>query len=247
MKSKNFDLVLFSSVFAGLFVISNVIAVKEVQILGMVVASSFITYPLTFVVSNIVNERLGIKEARKVVVSGLIVMLVIILLLGLTYYFPANDIEVDNAYRLLFEKNIVIVIASLVAFIISQVVNFTVYDGARLSKFMKFIFSAFIAIFIDAILFNSILLFTGLRSLEIYTRISSQTILGGLIVLLSIPFFYLFTLDIKTEKPKTTKSRKTTPTKTKKTTSTKTKKTPTKTKPATKSTGKTKSKTTNKK
>lgn len=204
MKSNNFDLVLFSALFATIYVISNIIAVKQVEIIGMVVTCSFISYPLTFVISNIVNERLGIKDARKVVFVGLITMLVTVALTSIGYYIHATDKDIEAAYKLIFENNILILLSSVVAFIVSQTVNFILYNGmARSSKMFRYLISILLALFIDALIFKTLMWYFGVADGDVLMGILNQTIFGLATVLIATPFFYVFTIDSKIDTKKT--------------------------------------------
>jgi uncharacterized integral membrane protein (TIGR00697 family) len=197
MKSKNLDLVLFGALFTGLYVIANFIAARQVEILGLLVTSSFAIYPLTFVISNIVNERLGLKEARKIVLSGIIVMFILMTLLCITYYFPGVKGETEDAYKLLFANNVLVYLSSLIAFTIGQVVNFTIYNGIKANLVVKYFVSTSIALFIDAILFKSMMVYFGVVSGEVFSEVLTHVLFGMLTICIATPIFFIFCYNAK--------------------------------------------------
>jgi uncharacterized integral membrane protein (TIGR00697 family) len=174
MKNKNLFLIMFSALFTGFFVVSNFIAVKEMEILGFLVSASAIVYPFTFVISNIVSEKYDIKEARKIVFSGFIAMALIAAFVSITYLTPGSDAEMENAYQFIFGNNTLIVIASLITYLVSQIVNLVLYNNLPQIKYAKYFISSLIALFLDALIFKAILLYFGIIEGSIFYYVSNH-------------------------------------------------------------------------
>lgn len=195
MKNKNLFLSLFSALFAGFFVISNVIGVREMNVLGFAVSASAIVYPFTFVISNIVSEKYGMKETRKILLSGLITMIIIAAFISVTILVQDSNAEMENAYQLIFGNNALIVMASIIAYITSHIVNLVLYCYLPYNKYIKYFVSSLIAVFLDAIIFKSMLLYFEVIEGSILYYVSNQLVVGVLLILISVPFFQIFTFE----------------------------------------------------
>ena len=126
MKKTNTNLMLCAMVFAVALVISNVITAKTIQtgipLFGstILVPAAVICYCITFLMTDIIGEIWGRKEARTVVLGGLGCQVIAMCLIIIGEALPAADPTMQNAYELLLGQNAVFVIASMTAYLLSQ-------------------------------------------------------------------------------------------------------------------------------
>lgn len=127
MKKNNWNLILLSMIFAVSLVISNVVTAKTIEtgiklIGGMTISipGAALCYAITFLMTDVIGEIWGKKEANKVVLFGFICQTIATLLIIFTQILPATNPDMQNAYDMLLGQNIIFVVGSLVAYFISQ-------------------------------------------------------------------------------------------------------------------------------
>lgn len=126
MKKTNKNLVLLYMIFGTALITANCIASK-VFTTGLTLNGAAVTltvgaicYPLTFLVTDIIGELWGKKEANVAVTGGFICQLVSTLIIIIARYLPAVDPTVQDSYVALLGQNYMFVIASLCAYLVSQ-------------------------------------------------------------------------------------------------------------------------------
>ena len=137
MKKTNANLMLCAMVFAMALVISNVVTAKTVQtgipLFGstVLVPSAVICYCVTFLMTDVVGEIWGPKEARFIVAGGLVCQVLACVLILIAQALPAADASMQAAYDMLLGQNAVFVAASLTAYLCSQSWDVFVFHKIR--------------------------------------------------------------------------------------------------------------------
>lgn len=127
MKKTQSNLILLCMIFAVSLVISNVVTAKTIEtgiplINGMTISipGAALCYAITFLMTDVIGEIWGKKEANKAVLFGFICQTIATLLIIFTQILPATSQDMQHAYDMLLGQNIIFVIGSLVAYFISQ-------------------------------------------------------------------------------------------------------------------------------
>lgn len=126
MKKTNTNLMLCAMVFAVALVISNVITAKTIQtgipLFGstILVPSAVICYCVTFLMTDVIGEIWGRKEAQTVVFGGFGCQILATCLILVGQVLPAADSSMQGAYDMLLGQNAVFVLASMTAYLLSQ-------------------------------------------------------------------------------------------------------------------------------
>ena len=127
MKKTQGNLNLLCMIFAVSLVISNVVTAKTIEtgiklIGGMTISipGAALCYAITFLMTDVIGEIWGKKEANKAVLFGFICQTLATLLIIFTQFLPATNPDMQNAYNMLLGQNIIFVVGSLVAYFISQ-------------------------------------------------------------------------------------------------------------------------------
>lgn len=213
MKKTETNLILCNMVFAVSLVISNVVTSKLIYT-GISTFGSVLTLPgaalcyaITFLMTDVIGEIWGKKEANKTVLLGFICQVLASLLILLTQYLPAADNEAQSAYDKILGQNWVFVIGSMVAYFASQSWDVWFFHKLR-DKFdhnprKRWIWnnaSTMTSQVIDTVLFIGISFGIGFGWLFDKSMISTllammagQYILKFLLAALDTPFFYLLT------------------------------------------------------
>lgn len=137
MKKTTTNLMLCAMVFAVALVISNVITAKTVQtgipLFGstILVPSAVICYCVTFLMTDVIGEIWGPKEARTVVLGGFACQVLATCLILIGQVLPAADEAMQGAYTMLLGQNAVFVLASMTGYLLSQSWDVFVFHKIR--------------------------------------------------------------------------------------------------------------------
>lgn len=137
MKKTNRNLMLCGMMFAVALVVSNMIAAKTIdtgfELFGsaVLVPSAVVCYFLTFLMTDIVGELWGRREAALIVKWGFVCQLFACALIAIAQFLPAASSDMQLAYEMLLGQNIVFVVASLLAYLASQSWDVFVFHKIR--------------------------------------------------------------------------------------------------------------------
>jgi len=119
--SKELRLNIIFGLFIGFLIAMNILGGKIVPFGPFSVSVAFVIVPLSFLMTDIVEEVYGKKKARDFIIAGVITLIVflafIILFVALP---PAARFTQNEEYRAIFGTSARIVFASIVAFLLSQ-------------------------------------------------------------------------------------------------------------------------------
>jgi hypothetical protein len=187
-------------------IIANIQVLKLVDIFGFSVTLGNILYGSIFLATDILSEFHGKKEAQKGVWVGFFFLIISTVYMQIALRFiPAAD---DFAHPLLqgiFELMPRIVIASLIAYLISQTHDVWAFDFWKQKTQGKYLWlrnnaSTLISQLIDSVIF-SIVAFWGVFEMPIFWDILITTYLFKLLVAVAdTPFMYVAKL-IKPKDP----------------------------------------------
>ena len=114
-------LVVLAVLFTTCLLIANILAIKLISIGGWIVPAGVITYPLTFLFTDVIAELYGRKTASRVVWLGFGASLIMIILLQAGKLLPPAPIwENQLAYESTLGMIPRIALASMIAYLISQ-------------------------------------------------------------------------------------------------------------------------------
>lgn len=216
MKKTQTNLMLCGMVFAVSLVIANVVTAKTIQT-GIPLFGSTITLPgaavcyaITFLMTDVVGEIWGKKEAQTIVKWGFVCQVLATALIIFTQVLPAVNPDMQTAYEMLLGQNFVFVIASLTGYICSQSWDvwvfhkirnkFIVKDGDNRKRWIWNNVSTMTSQIIDTVVFIGIAFGIGfgwLFSVETLPMLGAmmvgQYILKFVLAAIDTPFFYIMT------------------------------------------------------
>lgn len=114
----------FAAVFVALLLISNIGAVKLIELGPIITDGGAVLFPLVYIVGDILSEVYGFKAARRVILTAFAVSI----LAATTFYLvqlapPASDWENQEAFESILGFVPRIVLASVIAFLVGQLLN----------------------------------------------------------------------------------------------------------------------------
>ena len=220
MRKTNVNLNLLNVLFVTSLIISNVVTSKLINIgvtvnnTPVILPGAMFCYAVTFLITDIIGEVWGKKQANDCVKLGFICQIVACVLIFLTKLLPSYTQDIEFAYNLILGQNYIYVIASLLAYWCSQTWDVFIFHKIRnaiLSKTnntsYKWVWnnlSTLTSQMIDTAIFIIIGFGFGMKWLFIPQMlpilgymIIGQYIFKAILAILDTPFFYWFTRERK--------------------------------------------------
>jgi len=121
MKSLQLKTDLLLGFFIGSLVLANILGTKITTLFGVRVSVGIFFIPLLFLITDIVAEVHGKKKAKAFVYIAVFVLLFTLFMMWFSIKLPANQTWGNQAaYASVFGSGLRMVIASIIAFVISQ-------------------------------------------------------------------------------------------------------------------------------
>lgn len=204
----NFSMVIIAYKYfgkAGLFawiaiasILANIQVVKTIMIFGFEATLGNVIYGSLSLATDIINEKYGKKVANKGIYIGFFALLVSLISMEITLRFipSAHDVA-DNALHIIFSPAFRIVLGSLAAYLVSQLLDVIIYAKIRQKLpatkhlWIRNKASTFISKFVDSLIFVSVA-FIGVFEIQVLIQIYLTTyLLGVVIAILDTPFVYI--------------------------------------------------------
>lgn len=205
MKKNTFNLTLLTGIFCLGLLTSNLFGGKLINILGFTVAGAIITYPLTFLTTDIIGEIWGKKEANDCVKVGVIIQLGFLLVGYLSLKIPSLPVTaaLQKSLTAVLNQGARMTLASLGAFTVSQTMDVISFHWLKEKtngkhKWLRNNASTMSSQFIDTVIFITIAFYGVVDNVVI--MIFAQYFIKLLLAAADTPFFYFFTRTRKTIK-----------------------------------------------
>jgi len=182
-------------IYIACVVIANVTATKPVDIIGLEVPAAVFIYALTFTLVDLINERLGRRRARQVVLAAFGANILLAAYIQFTIVLPPTEWYTgQEAYAGVLGSTWRIVLASMTAYLVSSLIDVEVFAWWRRRvgryRWARVLVSNTISTFIDSVIFITIA-FLGVSGYNIFGLIEGQYAWKMMITVVSIPLIYL--------------------------------------------------------
>lgn len=195
---------LFCAIFCTIIITGNLIFQKfisfEIFNQKFDITVGVLFYPITFLISDLVTEFFGKKNATFIVKVSVICSIIIIIFIKIADICSSNSwSKVDNyTFHLVFGSYSFAVIISIFANYIGQVSDIYIFSYLKQLTSGKYlwlrnIISTLAGLTVDAVIISNLLFIFGLIEFEYFKTV----MLGGAIyklfaTIISIPIYYLF-------------------------------------------------------
>lgn len=129
MESKRGDAL--TALFVAILVLSNILSAKLITIGPVIVPGGIICYAITFLISDVLNERYGKEYAIRAMYIGLVAQIISSALIALTVALPGAEGSLTSAFDAVMGTTPWFVIASLVSFVFAQTADIAIFHGIR--------------------------------------------------------------------------------------------------------------------
>ena len=180
--------------YAGLVVISSISATKMISIFGQFVPAGVLIYAASFLLTDILSEVYGQRQARTAVWTGTLCMLVFFAYSWVTVVWPSAPYwDNQEAYGSIVGLSARIAFAGLVAFIISQMNDIWIFHllkakHKRSKLALQNILSTCTSQLIDTIIFITIAFYGVFPVLDL---IIAQYAVKLVVAIADTPFAYI--------------------------------------------------------
>ena len=155
--------VILAAFFVTALVVSNIIAVKLVEVSGRVFPAGLVIFPLSYLLGDVLTEVYGIRDARRVIWLGFACNLLALGAIQAAIHLPAADFWTENqsAYEEILGTTWRLFLASLAAYLVGELANAYVLaylKGATHGRFLwvRTIASTIVGEGLDSLIFITI-------------------------------------------------------------------------------------------
>ncbi|MDR1626863.1 MAG: queuosine precursor transporter [Spirochaetia bacterium] len=181
-------------------VLANLLGTKITTLFGVRVSVGIFFIPVLFLTTDVIGEVFGKKEAKRVVLVSLAMLLITLGMTALCIVLPANSTwDNQEAYASVFGSSLRMTLASLVAFVFSQFHDVWAFEFWRQKTGGRFLWlrnnaSTIVSQFIDTTVFM-FAAFYGVSprftAAFIFSLILPYWLCKVVLALLDTPFCYL--------------------------------------------------------
>lgn len=199
MKKEKFSkyFVIICAVSIATLLISNITAVKLFSVGSIVLPTSALLFPITYIVGDIIAEVYGYKKARFVIILGFICNAFMVLFFALAIALPsASTWANQEAFATILGTTPRMFIASLSAFLLGSLSNAYIMDVIKkLTKgkklWMRTIGSTIVGEALDTVVFVLIAFTGSVPSSVIFTMIACQFVWKVSYEIIATPLTYV--------------------------------------------------------
>jgi uncharacterized integral membrane protein (TIGR00697 family) len=185
------------SVYIAAQMLSDIGSLKIAWVAGFSVDAGTFIYPLTFTIRDLVHKQLGIAAARTVIILAAIINLLMVVFFQFATWLPQDPSwGLGKEFAIILGPVWRIVIASIVAEVISELIDTEAYQlwVSRITQkyqWARVLFSNAISIPIDSLIFCWVAFGIALPASVVWSIFWANVIIKGLVTVVSLPAIYL--------------------------------------------------------
>ena len=190
-----------AGIFCACMIASNILATRTLEISFIALPCSILTFPMLFVVNDILSEIYGFKLTKNIIYLGFIINVVVVALYQVAMIFPSSSPNAP-AFAALLSTTPRLFVAGLISYMIGNLLNSQVLVKLKEKYsdllFVRVIVSTIIGETVDSVIFISISFYGVLPNELIVTMICCQIVFKVLYELIFYPVTRKVILKIRT-------------------------------------------------
>jgi uncharacterized integral membrane protein (TIGR00697 family) len=112
------------AVFVTCLITANIIAVKLVDLFGLILPAAIFIFPLSYITGDVLTEVYGYRQARKVIWLGFLCNVIVVVAIWIAQVLPAAPFwEGQKAYERILGYTPRILMASFLAYLVGEFAN----------------------------------------------------------------------------------------------------------------------------
>lgn len=178
-------------------VLANIQVVKTIEMFGLVMTLGNTIYASIYLVSDLLNEKYGEKEAKKAVWFGFFTLFAATIIMQLVLLFDAQDQDMQNSLDMIFGLLPRVALGSLCAYFVSQFLDVKIFTWlkkkypGRKQLWIRMNGSTLFSQLLDSVTFCTIA-FLGVFPMDVWWQVLLTTYLIKFVVsAASTPVLYI--------------------------------------------------------
>ena len=176
--------------FCALIIASNILATKTLKVEFIMLPCSIMTFPILFIVNDILSEIYGYKMAKNVIYLGFILNIIAVILYSIAIMLP-SDSQNAEAFSSILSTTPRLFIAGLISYLIGNIINSKIMVVLK-EKYNDYLFvrciaSTVVGEAIDSIIFITVSFYGVFPGELIITMICCQVVFKVLYEIIAYP------------------------------------------------------------
>jgi queuosine precursor transporter len=195
--------VLVVAVFITCLITANIVAVKLVDVAGLIVPAGIVIFPISYIVGDVLTEVYGYKQARRVIWLGFLCNLIAVIGIIAGQWLPAAGFwDAQAAYERILGFTPRLLLASFLAFLVGEFANSYVLSRLKVQTkgkhlWARTISSTIVGQGLDSLIFILVAFIGTSPTDALLTAIVTQWIVKVVYEALATPLTYVVVNFIK--------------------------------------------------
>ena len=187
--------------FCALIIASNILATKTLKVEFIMLPCSIMTFPILFIVNDILSEIYGYKMAKNVIYLGFILNIIAVILYSIAIMLPSDSPNAE-AFSSILSTTPRLFIAGLISYLMGNIINSKIMVVLK-EKYNDYLFvrciaSTVIGEAIDSIIFITVSFYGVFPGELIITMICCQVVFKVLYEIIAYPITRKIIIFVKT-------------------------------------------------
>jgi len=189
--------VIVVAVFVTCLITANIIAVKLVDLFGLILPAAIFIFPLSYITGDVLTEVYGYRQARKVIWLGFLCNVIVVVAIWIAQVLPAASFwDAQKAYERILGYTPRILMASFLAYLVGEFANSFVLAKMKIATqgrwlWLRTIGSTLVGQGLDSVVFIA-LAFAGTIPVHVLTQaMVTQWLAKSAYEAAATPFTYL--------------------------------------------------------
>jgi hypothetical protein len=184
-------------VFVTCLVTANIIAVKLVDVFGLILPAAIFIFPLSYITGDVLTEVYGYRQARKVIWLGFLCNVLVVVAIWVAQILPAASFwDGQKAYERILGYTPRILIASFVAYLVGEFANSFVLAKMKIATqgrwlWMRTIGSTLVGQGLDSVVFITLAFAGSIPAKALALAVVTQWLAKSAYEAAATPFTYL--------------------------------------------------------
>jgi uncharacterized integral membrane protein (TIGR00697 family) len=135
-------LIVFSGILITCYLAANIMSVRLINFFGIITFDAgTLTFPITYFIGDIMTELYGFKKSKNIIFLTFFCQIIftLFLVLGGIFSGPEYMADIDSSYKMIFTYVPRIVLASLIAFLVGELLNAFTFEKIKNKTGKKFL------------------------------------------------------------------------------------------------------------
>jgi queuosine precursor transporter len=187
---------LIVAIFITTLIVANIMAVKVVDIGGLILPAAIIIFPISYIFGDVLTEVYGYKQARRVIWLGFLCNLIAVIAFYIGQQLPAAGFfDAQPAYERILGATPTILGASFLAYLVGEFVNSFVLAKMKIATkgrylWVRTIASTLLGEGLDSLVFITIVFGPSTPTDRLATMIITQWLVKSAYEALATPITY---------------------------------------------------------